>query len=259
MPSPFPGMNPYLEQAHLWRGFHTSFLVHLVDAITPRLGGRYFVELEESLYIDPSGDEPRLFAVADTAVAESEDDAEGSGGVATATAVVAAPVTVTVPGVTKKKARRLVIRDSNSQDVVTVIEVLSPSNKAAGADRDKYLEKRGEVLTSRTNFIELDLLRGGKRMPIRTLPEGCDYYALVSRWWERPNMGLWPVAVRDPLPTIPIPLRRGEAEPLIDLKPVLDLTYDGAGYARRIYRTPPEPPLSATDAEWAKAFVPAAP
>jgi hypothetical protein len=255
MPSPFPGMNPYLEQAHLWRGFHTSFLVHLVEALTPRLGGRYFVELEESLYIDPTGDEPRLFAVADTAVTDS-DDGEGNATAATATAVVSAPVTVTVPGVTKKKARRLVIRDSNSQEVVTVVELLSPSNKAAGADRDKYLEKRGEVLTSRTNFIELDLLRGGQRLPIRGLP-GCDYYALVSRWWERPNMGLWPVPLRDPLPAIPVPLRRGEAEPLIELKPVLDLTYDGAGYARRIYRTPPEPTLSAADAEWAKAFVPA--
>jgi hypothetical protein len=255
MPSPFPGMNPYLEQSHVWRGFHTSFLVQFVAALTPRIGNRYFVELEESLYIDPTGDEPRLFAVADTAVADSED-VESNAATTTATAIVAAPVTVTVPGVTKKKMRRLVIRDSQSQVAITVIEVLSPSNKMPGSDRDKYLEKRGEILTSATHFVELDLLRGGKRMPIRTLPDDCDYYALVSRAWQRPNMGLWPVKLRDPLPAIPIPLRRGEPEPLIELKPILDRTYDEAGYVRRIYRTPPESPLSPADAEWAKAFVP---
>lgn len=258
MPSPFPGMNPYFEQAHIWRGFHTMFLANLVAAITPRIGDRYFVELEESIYIDPTGDEPRLFAVADAAVAGTDSDDDAAGGVATAAAVVAAPLTVTVPGVTKRKARRLVIRDSGSQEVITVVEVLSPSNKAAGPDRNKYLEKRDEILTSAAHFVELDLLRGGKRMPMRTLPDGCDYYALVSRAWQRPSMGLWPVALRDPLPAIPIPLRRGDPEPLIDLKPVLDRTYDEGGFARRIYRTPPEPPLSAADAEWARAFVPAA-
>ena len=69
MPSPFPGMNPYLEQAHLWRDFHNSFLVSLRAFITPRVIPRYQVEYEESLYIDPTGDEPRLFAIADAAVA----------------------------------------------------------------------------------------------------------------------------------------------------------------------------------------------
>src|SRR4051812_28475371 len=162
MPSPFPGMNPYLEQSHIWRDFHNSFLVMLRAALLPQLSDRYLIEYEESLYIDPTGDEPRLFAIADTAVADL-DDRESTGSAATAVAVMAAPVTVTVPGVTKKKARRLVIRDSKSQEVITVIESLSPSNKTVGPDRDKYLEKRGEILTSAAHFVELDLLRGGKR------------------------------------------------------------------------------------------------
>jgi hypothetical protein len=248
-------MNPYLEQSHIWRDFHNSFLVTLRAALTPRVAPRYHVEYEESLYIDPTGDEPRLFAVADTAVADPVSDEGGTSGGPASAVVLAAPVTVTVPGVTRKKARRLVVRDSNSQEVVTVIELLSPSNKTAGADRDKYLEKRGEVLTSAAHFVELDLLRGGQRMPIRPRPE-CDYYVLVSRAWQRPQMGLWPVNLRDPLPALPIPLHRGEPEPLIELKPVLDRTYDDAGYARRIYRTPPEPPLSPADVEWARAFIP---
>ncbi len=79
----------------------------------------------------------------------------------------------------------------------------------------------------------------------------------MSRAWQRPDIGLWPVGLRDPLPAVPIPLRRGEPEPPIELKPVLDRTYDDAGYAWRVYRTPPEPPLTPADAAWARAFVPA--
>ncbi|VTT99189.1 Uncharacterized protein OS=Nostoc sp. (strain ATCC 29411 / PCC 7524) GN=Nos7524_2198 PE=4 SV=1: DUF4058 [Gemmataceae bacterium] len=252
MPSPFPGMNPYLEQAGLWRGVHTRLLTDLQALLTPQVVPRYFVELEESLYIDPTQDEPRLLGVADVAVS-APGDAAGPG----ATATVPAPATVTVPGIARKKVRRLVVRDNSSLEVVTVLELLSPSNKQPGADRDRYVEKRHEVLTSRTSFIELDLLRGGKRLPVRPLPT-CDYYALVSRWWERPEMGLWPVHLREPLPRIPVPLRRGEPEPLIDLKAAVDRAYDAAGYEYRIYRTAPEPPLAPADAEWARAFVPAA-
>ena len=254
MPSPFPGMNPFLEQPSVWRDFHTSFLVTLRSVLVPRVRPKCHVELEESIFIDPTGDDPRLFAVADTAVADTALGEYRPSATATAT-VVAAPVTVTVPGVTKKKMRRLVVRDSKSQEVVTAIELLSPSNKAAGADRDKYLEKRVEVLTSGANFVELDLLRGGQRMPIRPRAE-CDYYVLVSWAWQRPEMGLWPLKVRELLPAIPIPLRKGEPEPLIELKAVLDRTYDEAGYEDRIYSAPPDPPLSTADADWAKAFVP---
>ncbi|WP_439627902.1 DUF4058 family protein [Gemmata sp.] len=257
MPSPFPGMNPYLEQAGLWRGVHTALLGRVIAALTPLLVPRYFAELEESLYIDPNDDSDRLFAIADVAVAGAGE--YRTSGATAPVATLSAPVTVTIPGVTKKKVRRVVVRDTQSREVVTVIELLSPTNKQPGADRDRYIEKRHEILASRTNFIELDLLRGGQRPPIRTLPAGCDYYALVSRWWERPKVGLWPISVRTPFPAVPVPLRPNEPEPVLHLKAVLDATYDEGGYAYRIYGTPPEPPLDPADAEWARAFVPAAP
>lgn len=253
MPSPFPGMNPYLERPAGWRAFHSRFLVFLQDALTPLVGPRYYVELEESLYIDPDGDDRHLFAVADAAV--SPDYRNGTP--AAAVAVEAAPVTVTIPGAARKRARRLAIYDSQSREVVTVIEVLSPSNKAPGADRERYTSKRVKVLRSRANFVELDLLRGGRRMPLRGLP-ACDYYALVSRVDDRPRVGLWPVGLRDPLPAIPVPLRAGEPEPTVGLKPVLDRVYDGAGYATRIYAAEPDPPLGADDAAWARGVLAAA-
>lgn len=255
MPSPFPGMNPYLEQSGLWRGFHNTLLVYFRAALTPLVVPRYFVELEESLYIDPEPDDYHLFAVADAMVGSATKESAAPAG--SAAAVVAAPVTVTIPGAARKKARRLVLRDTHSREVVTVIEMLSPTNKQPGADREKYLEKRLQVVDSAANFVEIDLLRGGTRAPVRTLP-ACDYYVLVSRRAERPNVGLWPLRLRDLLPSVPIPLRPGEPEPLIPLKPVLDRAYDEAGYAYRVYQEAPEPRLSPEDAAWAKELLAAA-
>lgn len=252
MPSPFPGMNPYFEQPARWRGFHNRFLVHLQDALTPLVGPRYYVEIEESLYVDPDGDDRRLFAVADASVG-----GPANGRPQAAAAVVAAPVTVTIPRAVRRSARRLALYDGESREVVTVIELLSPSNKAAGADRERYTAKRLKVLRSRASLVELDLLRGGRRMPVNALP-ACDYYVLVSRAAERPSVGLWPVGLREAFRPVPIPLRPGEAEPAVDLKPVLDRVYDGAGYAGRLYDGPPDPPLADADAAWARDVLAAA-
>lgn len=214
MPSPFPGMNPYIEKAALWRDFHPTFLVFFRTALTGQLAPRYFVELEVLLY----------------------------------------PETATVLGVTQEKTRRLLVRDTDNQHIVTVVELLSPSNKEAGADRTRYIDKRTDILTSRVNLVELDFLRGGPRLPVRTLPP-CAYYALVSRHWLRPKMGLWPIGLRDPLPQIPIPLRENEAEPSVELQAVLNQTYDSAAYAGHIYRRPPEPQLPPDDATWARGIL----
>jgi hypothetical protein len=113
------------------------------------------------------------------------------------------------------------------------------------------------VLRSEANFVEIDLLRGGRRMPLDRPPD-CDYCVLVSRRQDRPRVGLWPVRLREPLPVIPVPLRPGEPEPTVALKPVLDQVYDAGDYADDLYRGHPDPPLPAADAEWAKQFLPPA-
>jgi hypothetical protein len=252
MPSPFPGMNPYLEQPDLWRNFHNGMLYTLQEVLTPLVVPRYFVEYEETVHIDRSGDiRPRL-AVADVAVSEA-----GPAVAEPATTTVAAPVTVAVPvrrGV-RRTRRRLLIRDARRRTVVTVIELLSPSDKTAGDTRRRVLRKRADTLASRASLVEIDLLRGGRRMPIDGLPR-CDYYALVSRAADRPRAGLWSLTLRDPLPTIPIPLSAGP-EPTVSLKTLLDRVYDGAGFGYRIYNGSPVPRLSPTDAAWAAGFVPA--
>jgi len=222
MPSPFPGMNPYLEQDGVWCDFHLTFVVSLRSALAGVVGQNYFASVKQRTSLwpaDESGTSPKLLKV---------------------------------------KVNYLEVVDTRDEKVVTVIELLSPSNKYAGDDRESYLTKRRELLGTRVNFVELDFLRGGPRPPLKGLP-ACAYYAMVSRPPARPEADIWPIKLREPLPTLPIPLRGGENEASVDLMAVLHRVYDGAGYARRIYRTEPEPRLSPEDEAWAKELIAAAP
>ena len=150
----------------------------------------------------------------------------------------------------------LEIRDRLGRELVTVIELLSPSNKRAGADREAYLAKRRELLRSTAHLVEIDLLRGRSPMPSEDRPE-CDYSVMVSRAEKRRAADFWPIMLRDRLPVIPIPLRPPDDAVPVDLQEVLHRAYDGAGYERFIYGGSPEPGLSADDAAWAREFVPA--
>jgi len=154
-----------------------------------------------------------------------------------------------------EKHRSLEIRDRRDRRLVTVIELLSPSNKAAGSDRDDYMVKRRQVLSAPTHFVEIDLRRGESRPSPPDLPP-CDYYALVSRHEDRPFVGVWPFGLRESMPTIPIPLAAPDAPVPLNLKAVLDQTYDEVGYAKYIYQEKPEPPLTENEMAWARQFVP---
>ncbi len=252
MPSPFPGMNPYFEQRPVWRGFHTSYLVTLRRALVAALAPRYRVELEESLYLDYGGDQGGFFAVADAAVGGHTPD----GGSAAEPATDDAPVTTTVNlRITRRRLkRRVVILDAAGPAVVCVIELLSPSEKRAGKDRERYLAKRARVFASDTHLIEIDLLRGGQRMPAADMPS-CSYCVLVSRAGLRPRVGLWPLGLRDRLPAIRVPLVGNDPEPSLDLQTALDQVHDDDGYRHTIYDGRPSPPLIPADAAWAAALI----
>jgi hypothetical protein len=149
-----------------------------------------------------------------------------------------------------------VIRNRESQEVVTVLELLSPWNKLASQDRRRYLAKRQRLLASPVHLVEIDLLRGrGARMPVRGLPP-CDYCALVSRAAARPTVGLWPVRLADRLPVLPVPLRAPAADAKLDLQALVHQIYDAGGYADYLYRRPPRPRLTPEQLAWAQAFLP---
>ena len=170
------------------------------------------------------------------------------------TATLDSPAKVQLPGVDIERLSFVEILDRESGQVVTVIELLSPSNKDAGPDREQYLGKRSQILHSNIHCVELDLLRGGPRMPLKNLPPG-DYYVLVSGAEERPEAGIWPIQLRERLPIIPIPLRAPHPHAALDLQAVIHRFYDADGYEDYIYRSPPEPPLGVEEDAWARQFV----
>lgn len=250
MPSPFPGMNPYLEQDDAWHDFHDGFLQSLKERIAGQVDPHYIVKIDEHVFIREARDEKRtVLGLADVLVATGRSGAETQ---AVASAAIAAPEQIELPAPDVERLSYLEIRDRRDRKLVTVIELLSPSNKYSGADREQYLHKRGQILASRTHLVEIDLLRGGPRMPFGgPLPE-CAYYVLVSRVEVRPRADLWPIRLRDPLPTIPIPLRDDDPDARVDLQPVLHQVYDRAHYGNYIYGGDPSPALNAADAAWAR-------
>lgn len=252
MPSPFPGMNPYLEQPAVWTDFHTRFIAAAADVLADALAPGFYAKIGEHLYFHETTDERELVGHGDLSVHPTEFD----GVAGAATAVLTEPVTVEVPpDVDITRVPFLEIFDRVGHEAVTVLELLSPSNKYAGPDREQHLGKRRRVLGSRAHLVEIDLLRGGPRLPWANLP-ACVYSVAVSRSHRRPNTDFWPIRLRDPLPVIPIPLREGTPEPMLDLQALLHRVYDRAGYRLYLYESEPEPRLSAADAAWAHTLVP---
>src|SRR5690606_4556754 len=134
-------------------------------------------------------------------------------------------------------------------EVITVLELLSPTNKLSGAGRAAYEQKRAQVLASPTHLVEIDLLRGGQPMAFRGTDRRADYRILVSRGDQRPRAEVRLFSLREPMPRFPLPLRRGDREPEVDLGAILHRLYDLAGYDLRVdYSAPPVPPLDANDA-----------
>jgi hypothetical protein len=256
MPSPFPGMNPYVERASVWHDFHERWIPLVADLIGAQVLPRYFVRIDEHMYIhELSAEERRFIGRSDLLVPALTPS---SAATSTVSPVLNAPGEVGVPAVDSETLSFLEIRDRDNHQLVTVIELLSPSNKYAGPDREQYLAKARQLQRSWVHFVEIDLLRGGPRMPWLDLPE-CDYCVVVSRVEQRPRAGFWSIGLRDRLPEIPIPLRPGDADARLDLQQVLHRIYDAAGYAYYIYSGPPEPPLSAPDAAWASQVLPGDP
>ena len=165
-----------------------------------------------------------------------------------------APARIRIPSVQFEKHLFLEIRDRKNRELVTVVELLSPTNKKTGPDREQYLAKRGKLLRSSVHFIEIDLLRGWPRMPME--PEmACDYCIMVSRVEDRPEASFWPLKLRDPLPPVPVPLRKPSADACIDLQQILHGVYNRAGYADYLYEGDPVPRLRRQDASWAKSLL----
>lgn len=249
MPSPFPGMDPFIE-GQCWKGFHHSLISEIQFALTQQVRPRYVVDIEEDVYVARDGWEPVKILIPDVAVQHGEGWSEALDGVTTIESV---PHVVTLPMEEPIEIPYLVIRKRDGDETVAVIEVLSPTNKSARDGRAEYLSKRNALLRSHTHLIELDLLRGGERLPtVEPHPTG-DYFAFVSREERRPKAEVYAWNLDQPMPSVPIPLADGDPDATLPLQTVFNSTYDRAGYDYSLkYDREVDPALDDRHRGWVK-------
>jgi hypothetical protein len=246
-------MNSYLEQDDAWHDFHESFIPLARELIGAQVGPGYIVKIEENIYIhERSAEERRLLGYGDVSLSKLPAPATPS----SSTGVAPAPAHFWLPRVDLQRESYLEVRDKQNRRLVAVIELLSPTNKKRGEDRDQFVNKRQQLLRSQAHYVEIDMLRGWERMPFIE-QGGYDYYALVSRTPDRPRGDFWPIRLREPLPVIPVPLDAPHPDAALDLQAVLHRVYDSARYANYIYAGTPNPPLTPEDDAWARQFLPA--
>lgn len=254
MPSPFPGFDPFLEDQGYWREFHTAYILWMQYALTERLPDAYEVRIEERLSLDYEEDELAYRDVQpDALVVRSSQPSRGTPA-PSATATLE-PVLLTLPSrhLEELVEKRLAIRRLPNRELVTAIELLSPSNKRAPGER-LYNQKRLELIHQQVHLVELDFLISGQRLPMEDeLPPG-HYYAFVSRTQDRPLCATYAWTVRDPLPRIPIPLKAPDPDVILDLASIFATAYERARWGRSIdYSAPLTLPLSKDDRAWAES------
>ncbi|OCR02945.1 hypothetical protein BCD67_08225 [Oscillatoriales cyanobacterium USR001] len=249
MPSPFPGMNPYLEHPSLWAGIHHRLITAIANDLAPKLRPKYIVAIEERVY-EVSGDTALLVGVPDVSVQSSLMVARSTeSNLAVAATTQSVEVLLPLPEILTEAY--LEIRAVETEEVITIIEVLSPKNKQVGIGRLQYETKRLKILGSATHFVEIDLLRQGNSMAMVGNFGQSHYRIVVSPSETRPRASLYGFNLPDKIPEFLVPLRANETQPAIDLKSLLDEIYDQGSYDLRIdYSRPPIPPLSELDMVW---------
>lgn len=260
MPSPFPGMDPYLEDPELWRGLHHRLISAADDQLQPQLIPRgYVVDVQSRIWLEepPRSIYPDVAVLKEEARAHSREMAVESG-----TTLADEPVRVRSRA-TEVREDYLEIYEESTRKLITGIELISPTNKSDRRGRLLYVRKRRELRRAGVNEVEIDLLRGGR--PVVRLPESIidkiqpgGYVVNILRS-KNPDYEFYPIDLRSSLPRIGIPLKPGEPDVVLDLQLALTSVYDTKFYSLRIdYSREPVPALSERDARWADELLIAA-
>ena len=267
MNCPFPGMDPYLERH--WGDVHQSVITYVRDWLQSRLPGDLRARMQERVYIEVP-DVRRGVYYPDVRVVERPGPSPGTA------AAVAWPATKTAPEngdltpaeplvihldlepVTEGRVEIIDVKSGHR--VVTAIEVLSPANKRPGEGRRLYLQKRRDQQSAGVNTVEIDLLRGGKRVLMiasEQIPPSHRTAYQVCTWREsrRSRVEVCRVPLRERLPVIAIPLRPADRDVPLDLQAILEQCYRNGGYDDIDYRGEPDPPLSRKDRAWSNALL----
>lgn len=250
MPSPFPGMDPYLENPAEWPGLHHLLISKATELLQPQVRERgYYVRIEERIWLT----EPERNIVPELAVHHRRPSRASEGDVA-----------VLEPDEPIRIERRLYqirepyleIFDRQGNRLTTGVEIVSPSNKTEGKGRELYLQKQRQLQQAGVNLVEIDLLRSG--LHILDLPnellspiKGWSYLVNIVRTGAG-EYEFYPVGLRERLPRIGIPLKEGEVDAVLDLQLAFDRAYDTGPYPDSLdYTSDALDPLGSDDASWA--------
>jgi hypothetical protein len=252
----FPGMDPYLEDPALWTGVHASLVVYIRNYLQPLLRPRYVAAVEERVFLEF----PPQDRIPDVWVKRSKKAAKTGTGVALMAADPA--VVVKVPELEVHESYVAILDLYSGQQLVTVIEVVSPTNKFDGQGRESYLAKQKEIRGSTVHLVEIDLLRTGRH--VLAVPEwiargqgAYHYLAGVNRAQGcRDKFDLYPRQLPERLPRVAVPLAGKDPDVVLDVQAVLAQTYEDGSYADRVdYRARCRPPLPAEGQRWANAII----
>ncbi|MCC5634657.1 DUF4058 family protein [Nostoc sp. CHAB 5844] len=250
MPSPFPGMNPYLE-GYLWSDVHNALASKIRAFLAPQLRPKYVVRLEVYVVEDISLASEIGILYPDVEVLQIRQRRNLNPPHPRAN-IATTPASLTLPVIQPVEVRipTVEIRDTANNVLVSCIEILSPVNKREPSLTD-YRKKRQRLYNANVHLIEIDLLRRGNRPFNHPRLPNVPYLITLTRSHSG-LIDVWPVALQDPLPTIPVPLGAGDPDAVLELQAALNAIYDEAGYDLSIdYTQPPAPPtLSDVDIQW---------
>ncbi|MEZ6153739.1 MAG: DUF4058 family protein [Pirellulaceae bacterium] len=255
MKSPFPGVDPYLEQH--WGDIHTSLMVYIRDQITEQLPSDLQARVEESVSVDE--DEALRWIYPDVKVIE-QPKSSSSSAVAIAEATVAEPLIIPVPSELPTQRHIEIVDRSSGNRVVTAIELLSPVNKEDGLGRQAYRRKQLDYIAAGVNLVEIDFIRAGTFVvaaPQTGIPlaKRTPYVVCIRRVQRPDEAEIIAVAIDKPVPNFRIPLRPTDGDIVLQLQPLLDDCYRRGRYASIDYSQPPRPPLDERATIWANQLL----
>ncbi len=274
MPSPFPGMDPFLEHPDFFPGLHVALAFCIREQLQARLPDSYFAEISERSWGDISGRfiEPDVEVLkwrnSSRQPADSSVMSEESGGVAVMDGNEPVVIHSLPADQEDDDVREPFVEIWSKRDgdrLVASVEVLSPANKTPGDHgREKYLQKQRELLDSHVHLIEIDLLRDGRHTTavseraLRRSVAGFDYHVWVHRA-DRPNeFDVYPIRLQQRLPTIRVPLLPGDPDVPLDLQAVFNRCYETGPYRRRMdyHDASLVPPLTTEQQTWVRGLLP---
>ena len=212
MPSPFPGMDPYLEDEKLWPEFHHALVAALYQALLPNLVDRYRARVGQRHYVV----EQALF----TSVIRDEHHEEF-----------------------------IEVRQRSDGRLISLLDVVSPANKTLSAARGAYLEKRQEAKNAGASLVEIDLiLQGTPTLDYSRegLPDW-DYAVTVTRCTQPDRFEIYTATLQKKLPRFRVPLAADDRDTVLDLQTVFARCYDQGGFAAQIDYQKPAPALTDDD------------